>query len=146
MEQTRIQSDSPGVASREVRILIVEDETLLSWSLAHRLLKAGFIVTTVDAGDKAIEELASKDFDLVITDMKLPHIDGLEIVARIKIRSPRMPVIMISALPDDAVRDSLEQMHIDHLVEKPFDLDEMTSMVEALVRGPAEPTLQRSGL
>jgi DNA-binding NtrC family response regulator len=141
MEQQNIHSDQSEAPHREARVLVVEDETLLSWSLSHHLQKAGFEVTNVDAGDKALEELSSKQFDLIITDMRLPNIDGMQIVANIKGRVPHIPVIMISAVPDDQMLDSVKRLQIEQVMEKPFDLDEMIRVAETLVRRPARETL-----
>ena len=141
MEQQNNNSDHSGTQNREVKVLVVEDETLLSWSLSHHLQKAGFEVTSVDAGDKALRELSSNQFDLIITDMRLPNIDGMEIVANIKGRVPHIPVIMISAVPDDQMWDCVKRLQIDHLMEKPFDLDEMIKVAETLVKKPAPESL-----
>lgn len=116
------------------RILIVEDEALLSWSLTHFLRERGYSVTTVDAGDTALAELASAAFDLVITDLKLPHLDGLSLISQIKRRSPDLPIILISALPDEAMVARLGESQADRFVEKPFNLSEMLELVELLLK------------
>jgi two-component system, OmpR family, response regulator len=145
MEEPKSTGNKPH-APGKVKILIVEDETLLSWSLTRRLQEAGYTVTTVDSGDKAMAEIGSKEFDLVITDMKLPHLDGLCIISEIKRRLPTLPVIMISALPDDEMQTHLEKLHVDHFIEKPFDLDEMVSLVSDLIKRPVDAPPRRSGI
>ena len=117
--------------------MIVEDETLVSWSLEKALRKAGFEVTVVGCGEKAIEKLYSTHFDLVITDLKLPHIDGFQVAAAVKTFSPQIPVVMISAVEDEACSEKIAKTHLDCFVEKPFDLKEVTELVNRFVLSPS---------
>jgi DNA-binding response OmpR family regulator len=111
------------------QILIVEDEPLIGWSVANTLKKAGFNVTTVDSGEQAIEKLNSIPFDLVITDLKLPHIDGFEVALNVKKLSPEVPVLMITATDENIINGSSFKMHIDGVIAKPFDLRKIADMV-----------------
>jgi DNA-binding response OmpR family regulator len=114
-------------------ILIVEDETLLAWSLANALKRAGFETIVVESGEKAVQLLTKSRFSAVITDVKLPYINGFDVAAAVKSATPLVPVIIISALDDENARRSMMQSHADRFLEKPFDLDELSRVVQSLI-------------
>ncbi|MBI4549162.1 MAG: response regulator [Ignavibacteriae bacterium] len=111
------------------RILIVEDEPLVSWSLTNVLNDLGFQTTVVLSGGKAIEKIYSSQFDLVITDLKLPQINGFEVASAVRTFAPQTPIILISAVEDQICREFLVQQGIDGFLEKPFNLREMTALI-----------------
>jgi CheY-like chemotaxis protein len=117
----------------ETRILIVEDEMLVIWSLSETLKRAGFNVVAVQTGEQAIEKLKGERIDLLITDMNLPQMTGIEVAAVAKrLRTP-IPVIMITAAELPPVDVTSASRCVDHIVEKPFDLREIASLVEQCV-------------
>lgn len=111
------------------RILIVEDEKLICWSLENVLTKFGYEIKTVHCGEKAIELFHSHSFDLIITDMKLPNIDGFKVATVAKTFFPGIPVVMISA---ESKRVN-EISAIDSFFEKPFDLRCLTFFIKDLI-------------
>lgn len=123
-------------------ILIVEDENLVGWALGSALKKTGFDCIAVRSGEGALEVIKSVALDLVITDLKLPQIDGFEVAAAAKARFPEIPVIMISAGEGDDFQLPIQNSNIDQFVEKPFDLIEMTGVVNALLHRDQESTLR----
>jgi CheY-like chemotaxis protein len=120
------------VRGREVtsgrNILIVEDERLVSWSLTKALEKAGYCVSVAETRERAEEHLASRRFDLVITDVNLPSANGYEIASGL---DPGIPVIVISAGPEPPGHAA--NPHVHTFVEKPFVLDEITALVGSLL-------------
>jgi DNA-binding response OmpR family regulator len=121
-----------GAQKHRHAILIVEDETLVGWSLANALKKVGFDVTILASGEPAIEKIGTDEFSVVITDARLPHLDGFQVAAAAKKRS--FPVIMITAIDDEESRSMAAQAGINYFIEKPFDLNEMTMLVTDLVQ------------
>lgn len=113
-------------------ILIADDEPLLSWSLKNCLVKAGFKVTTAESGELAIDFLKSGDFRIVITDMRLPQMDGFEVAMAARKTSGLVGVIMITAYGDDVSPSKLNNAGIDCLVAKPFGLNELVELVQRL--------------
>ena len=109
-------------------ILIVEDERLVSWSLTKTLEKAGYCVCVAETGERAREYLAHRRFDLVITDVNLPSVNGYEIAAAL---DPAIPVIIISAGPELPPKGTEAQLR--SFLEKPFCLDEVTELVGTLL-------------
>jgi DNA-binding response OmpR family regulator len=120
----------PKAHSGRSRVLLVEDEHLLAWSMAHALEKEGVDSFIAASGEDALTALMSQPFDLMITDLELPEIDGATVATVAKKGSPGLPVIMISALEGTAPR-RMESRHIvDHFVEKPFDMNQIVRLVK----------------
>jgi len=78
------------------RILVVDDQESMRDMLADLLDMMGYEPCTVESGTKALEQLIASEVDLVITDLNMPEMDGLELMKRIKARIPSMPVIVIT--------------------------------------------------
>lgn len=115
------------------RILIVEDEKLICWSLENVLTKFGYEIKTVHSGEKALECLYTESFNLIITDMKLPKIDGFEVATAAKTLFPGILVIMISAESNPVRKMFTGQSFIDYFIEKPFDLRFITSLIKDVI-------------
>ena len=121
--------------SKRPKILLVEDEHFLAWSMAHALEKEGLDPFIAVSGEDALTALMTKLFDLLITDLELPEIDGATVATVAKKGSPGFPVIMISAVEGSAPR-RIESRHvIDHFVEKPFDMNRIVQLVKECLAG-----------
>lgn len=118
-----------------IKVLIVDDEALIGWSLATKLKQEGFGVTVVENGEKAVEKFYSSHFDIVLTDYKLPNIDGLIVASKIKLNFPQIPVVMMSAFGDDPAIKNKINTSIDRFIEKPFDLSEVIKIISSLTSG-----------
>lgn len=106
-------------------ILLVEDEKIVRVSLADALRAEGYTVLPVEDGGKAMSALAEAEFSLVITDIRLPEVSGIEILRKCLFEAPTTPVIMMTAF--GTIKDAVEAMRIGAFdyITKPFDLDEM---------------------
>ena len=97
----------------EKKILVVEDEAHLAKGLQFNLEREGYLVTLVDNGQSAVEILSKEDFDLMILDIMLPKLTGLEVARRIRNTDMRFPILMLSAKSADEDRElGLEPMII----------------------------------
>src|ERR1043165_6394865 len=125
-----------------VRILVVEDEKRIADFLCRGLEGAGYAVDAAANGATAIEHIHSADYDLVVVDLMLPDMDGLQVLEKIRNRKVGPPVLILSARGglDDRVR-GLEQGADDYLV-KPFAFVELLARVRALLRR-GQPTPER---
>ena len=119
------------------RILVAEDEPRISAFLEKGLRAAGFAVTVVDNGTEAARMASSRDFDLLILDLGLPGMTGLDVLRALRGRGDRLPVIVLTA--HDAVADRVSGLDhgADDYVTKPFSFQELLARVRARVRNPA---------
>ncbi|HEX5138746.1 MAG TPA: response regulator transcription factor [Planctomycetota bacterium] len=116
------------------RVLLVEDDDNLAEGLAFNLRNIGYEVETTGSGEAALAATERRSFDLVLLDVMLPGIDGLEVVRRLRKAGNRKPVLMITARNrgDDAIA-GLDAGADDYIV-KPFDLDEVLARIRGALR------------
>ncbi len=143
-------SSSAGRAPGEgtMRILIAEDDAILADGLTRSLRQAGYAVDTVDNGAEADSALLGTEFDLLILDLGLPRLSGLDVLKRLRARDSHVPVLILTAL--DGVQDRVRGLDLgaDDYLAKPFELAELEARVRALTRRGAAgaPTLYRHGV
>ena len=119
----------------EARILLVEDEEIARKNMTHVLEKEGYAVAAASGGEEALSLLQDSDFDLVITDLKMKKVDGMEVLRRSLELHPMTEVIMITgyATVDSAV--SALKAGAYHYIAKPFKIDAVRKLVaEALLK------------
>jgi YesN/AraC family two-component response regulator len=117
------------------KILIVDDEETLTFSLYQAFIKAPYDceVVTASSGEDALEKLEDGFYDLVITDIAMPGIDGLELLSIIKSRTPETKVVMITAYGTDEREDRAYKIGADKYIEKPFDISELRNLVFKMI-------------
>ena len=116
------------------RILLVEDEEHLAQGLAYNLRNSGYDVETAASGEAALQTLEGQKFDLILLDIMLPGIDGLEVAERLRKMGKTEPIVMISAR--DRTQDAIAGIDAgaDDYITKPFDLDEVLARVRGALR------------
>jgi DNA-binding response OmpR family regulator len=117
----------------EARILVVEDEPSIREVVSLYLRRAGYQVTVVNDGQEALEFLSSQAPDLVVLDLMLPEVDGLEITRWLRERGDT-PIIMVTARREERDRIAGLEMGADDYVVKPFSPQELVSRVRAVLR------------
>jgi two-component system OmpR family response regulator len=117
-----------------MRILIVEDDEMLAEAVAAALRQSAHLVTRAASGDEADRLLAGDDFDLVLLDLGLPRLDGLEVLRRLRQRRSRVPVLALTARDSPEDRVAGLDLGADDYLTKPFRLDELEARVRALIR------------
>jgi two-component system response regulator RegX3 len=133
----------------EGRILIVEDEPSLSDSLRYNLEREGYAVTVAENGHAALERFAAEGPDLIILDLMLPEMSGLDVCKQIRAAS-EAPIIMVTAKDSEADIVTGLELGADDYVTKPFSMRELVSRVRANLRragdrAPDEDDLLRGG-
>jgi len=129
------------------RVLVVDDEPALRDSLDRALRAEGYAVDTAPDGATALERLAEREPDVVVLDVLMPGLDGLETARRMRASGSRVPVLMLTAR--DAIGDRVAGLDAgaDDYVVKPFALEELLARLRALLRrgAGAEPGGERLG-
>lgn len=113
------------------RILLIDDEAIALANLTHVLEREGYAVTACKDGEAGLAALAKGDYDLVLTDLKMPGLDGMEVLRRMRVEHPDVPVIMITghASLDSAVEAMKAGAY--HYLAKPFRLAEAREVVRS---------------
>ena len=113
-----------------ISILVVDDEKLLRDLLVKILTRDGYKVDTAVDGEEALEKLRHKQYHLLVSDIKMPRINGFELLREVKDKYPEMGVIMMTAYGDSfSVKDSL-LLGADEYITKPFKSFEINLIVE----------------
>ena len=117
-----------------MRILLAEDDQILAEGLSRSLRGAGYAVDHVATGSEADTALSAHDFDLLILDLGLPRMTGLDVLRRLRGRNGKLPVLILTA--GDSVEQRVRGLDLgaDDFMAKPFELAELEARVRALVR------------
>lgn len=121
----------------KVHILLVEDEPHIASGLIYNLEAEGYRATHVERGEEALTKLWQESFALVVLDIMLPGMDGLEVCRQIRKHDPKLPILMLTARSED--KDRIEGLAVgadDYLI-KPFNLDEFLLRVKGMLRRSA---------
>jgi two-component system alkaline phosphatase synthesis response regulator PhoP len=118
----------------ENRILLVEDEETLAVGLEFNLTEEGYSVTWAKDGRIALDLFYSHEFDLIILDIMLPYINGFEVAKKVRERSPRMPVLILTAR--SGVEDRVKGLELgaDDYLAKPFHLQELLLRIKGMLK------------
>ena len=119
-------------------ILLVDDEDSVQKLLSYPLERDGFRVVHARDGEEALQRFAEEDVDLVVLDLMLPKLDGLEVCKRLRAESS-VPIIMLTARDDELDKVLGLELGADDYITKPFSIREFRSRVRALLRRAAAP-------
>lgn len=115
--------------AKTVQVLVVDDEPAVRRAIRLLLESSGYAVCDVDSGDAALERLADRGFDLVITDQHMPGMDGWQLADRIRQRLPTQPIIMATALIDKCTISEASQ-NVDAFLLKPFSPPQLQEVID----------------
>src|SRR5438046_2419757 len=124
-------------------ILLVDDEDAVQKLLAYPLEREGFRVVVARDGLEALDRFAAEQPDLVVLDIMLPNLDGLEVCKRLRAQSS-VPIIMLTARDDELDKVVGLELGADDYITKPFSIREFRSRVRAVLRRAAAPRHERS--
>lgn len=111
--------------SNPMKVLLVDDEEEFVSTLAERLEIRGFVTEVATSGDMAISAVQDKNFDIVVLDLMMPGIGGLDVMEKIKSMHPDMPIILLTG--HGSAKEKMERLEmgaLDYLM-KPLDIDEL---------------------
>jgi DNA-binding response OmpR family regulator len=124
--------------SDTLTILLVDDEDSIQTLLTYPLERDGYRVVQARDGDEALKQFADEEVDLVVLDIMLPKLDGLEVCRRLRAEST-VPIIMLTARDDELDKVLGLELGADDYITKPFSIREFRSRVRALLRRAATP-------
>src|SRR5436853_5573611 len=132
-----------ALMSEASTILLVDDEDAVQKLLTFPLEREGFNVVPARDGEEALERFGAGDFDLVVLDVMLPKLDGLEVCKRVRAASS-VPIIMLTARDDELDKVVGLELGADDYITKPFSIREFRSRVRAVLRRAAAPRQDRA--
>jgi DNA-binding response OmpR family regulator len=121
------------MSDRLARILLVDDEQSIQTLLSYPLRRDGYEVVQATDGRQALDRFDEQAFDLVVLDLMLPKIDGLEVCRRLRNRSS-VPIIMLTAKSEEIDKVVGLELGADDYITKPFSLREFSSRIKAALR------------
>ena len=107
--------------------LIVDDEQTIQYALRMELEKMGMNCVNVSSGEEALEMTARREYDLIMLDVKMPRMSGLEVLRRIRPDHPETCLLMLSALVDVSIALEALQLGADDYITKPWDVADLAS-------------------
>ena len=113
------------------RILIVDDEEDLTWSISKRLAKDGdsLEILCTNTGNNALEMLSQQRVDLMVTDLRMPGVSGLQLLNEVKIRYPQTQVIVMTAYGSIEVKQAIDRWSGTGYIEKPFEMNDLRQLI-----------------
>jgi DNA-binding response OmpR family regulator len=133
-----------AVAAPASKVLVVEDEESLLFTLAHSLKREGYTVLTAKRGDDGLKLAREEEPDLILLDVMLPGIDGIQ-VCRLLRRDSQVPILMLTALGGESDRVAGLDTGADDYMPKPFGMRELMARVRALLRRSAPRAVPDTG-
>jgi DNA-binding response OmpR family regulator len=122
------------MAERSPRILLVDDEQPIQTLLSFPLQRDGYEVVQASDGSEALARYSEQPFDLVVLDLMLPRIDGLEVCKRLRAKGETVPIIMLTAKSEEIDKVLGLELGADDYITKPFSMREFRSRVKAALR------------
>jgi two-component system KDP operon response regulator KdpE len=117
-----------------IRILLVDDESAIRRALRPPLVELGFQVVEAWRGEEAIQMLRAGGFDVVLLDVNMPGIGGIETLRRIRTFAPRLPILMLTVRDAEAEKVEALELGADDYVTKPFSTRELVARIRTAVR------------
>lgn len=129
------------MAEENKKILIVDDERPLSQALTDALKKAGFVTKAAFDGQEALNILDMEKFDLILLDLLMPKMNGLDVLTQLKNRRYLTPIIVLSNLGDETeIKKAKELGAVDYFIKSDTPIADVLSHVQKILNQPPPPT------
>ncbi|MBX3183475.1 MAG: response regulator [Polyangiaceae bacterium] len=128
----RLRSAELGARGRLVKLLLVDDHVELAENLAEILESAGATCEVADSAEAALERLAAKPFQGLITDLRLPGSSGVDLIARIRAQGGSLPIVLLSAFATEEVVEQAEAAGAAMVLPKPVDVTRLLEFVHRI--------------
>lgn len=117
------------MSKTEKRLLVVDDEPIVGKRLQQVFSKIGFAIETYTEPAAAMAAMAARPFDIVVTDLKMEGMDGLEVLRRVKAMNPAVRVIIITGYASPDTAELAQRQGVFEFLAKPFRLDELKQVI-----------------
>ncbi len=114
------------------KILVAEDDRNLSRSMDTWLTLEGFQVVTVYNGEEALNKLLLQKYDLLITDIAMPRLNGQELIEQIRKVNPKLPIMVVSGKLNEDLVEALHQLGVNYIIPKPIKPSEFRNFISEL--------------
>jgi len=138
-DKSEYTNDTEAGASRRRRILIVEDEPAMVAGLRDNFEYEGYDVITAEDGVAGLERALADDPDLVVLDVMMPRMSGLDVCKQLKVKRPSVPIIMLTARGQEIDKVVGLELGADDYLTKPFSVRELMARVRAVLRRVSAP-------
>jgi len=112
-----------------LRVLVVEDEPLIRWSIVETLTRAGCAVTEAGDAASALQAAAAEDFDAVVLDYRLPDSNDLGLLEALRGQLPESRVVMMSAYGTPDIIERAQALGVQRFLDKPFEMESLKNLV-----------------
>ena len=123
-----------ATANRKFTILVAEDDSMILKTVQLFLKKEEYVIISSIDGRDALEKFEMHNPDLIITDIMLPYLSGLEIVGKVKQSQNPIPVIVSSSMSQDSVMEEAKRLGADVFLPKPYDIQQLLTSVSNLAK------------
>lgn len=128
-----------NLTTNPAKVLVVDDDPLNLQLLARTLANAGFATTPACNGEEAVAWIGMEQFDAVVTDVRMPRMDGIELLRNIRGRLPWLPVIIMTGQVEDDIRAAASAWGAAALFQKPVSRGELIAAIKAALADSAPP-------
>jgi CheY-like chemotaxis protein len=115
------------------KILVVDDEHLVRWSVCRFLEGEGYIAVEASSGPEALQVLLNEDIRILITDLMMPGMDGLELIRRARALNPELTILVITAVDSPEPIHSAREAGAMHTFTKPIPFEELVGTIQKVV-------------
>jgi DNA-binding NtrC family response regulator len=125
------------MAAKKRKVLIVEDEAIVRDSVREWLVEDGYNVEVAESGEEALEKIAKEEYGVVVLDVKLPDIDGLQVFEHAKEIKPETKGVIITAFPSKETQEKAKKLGLMDYLAKPFKVEDLEKLISQAL-GEAE--------
>ncbi len=122
------------LAAKE-KILIVDDEEIMRSFLLDVFMEEGYNLDVAADGEEALDKISKNRYQLIITDIRMPKVDGTEVLKKAKEIDPQVDVIVITGYASQLARQECQRLGAAYYIAKPFQINQIRALVSRLVRG-----------
>lgn len=132
-------NNTPATSRPPARLLVVDDDLDTCANLSDILTDIGYEVRTAPDATAALRALDEQGVDIVLLDLKMPGMDGLQLYCEMKRRSASTVAILITGFTDSKTRAQAKQLGVSHILSKPVDVSALLPLISAAARPPSQP-------